>query len=164
MRRTWIALSIGLVLFLAFIPRFILYPDYKILGWFIYGLIFGLGPYLIFKTVDTFDIKNNKHSWRIGLACLTPLILGPSFGLFHQYQENKELNRVGQWTTGIVIDVKPTKRKNSIKCKYLVKGKIFETSYKTDWENKYRVGDSIKIIYSSDFPKILELEYDWNKK
>jgi hypothetical protein len=141
MKRPWLVLVIGLVLFLAFIPRFLLYPDYKILGWFVYGLIFFVAPYLIFKTVDSFNIRKNKAYWRIGLACLTPLILGPSFGLFHEYQENKELNKVGQWTTGIVIDVRPTKRKNSIKCKYLVNGQTLQTSYKTDWENKYSVGD-----------------------
>jgi hypothetical protein len=164
MKRTWIALSIGLLLFLAFTPRFLLYPDYRILSWLLYGLIFGLGPYLIFKTVDTLDIKTNKGQWRIGLAFLTPLILGPSFGLFHQYRENKELNKIGVWTTAIVVDVKPTKRKNLIKCKYKVEGRTLETDYKTDWDDKYIVGDTIKIIYSADFPKIYELEYDWNKK
>lgn len=164
MRIKWTFSLIGLVLFLLFTPRFVLYSDYKIIGWLIYGLIFFLAPYLAFKAVDSFEIKSNKQYWRIGLACLAPLLLGPGFGLYHESRENEELKKFGQWTKGIVIHVRPTKRKNSIRCLYFVNGKRLETTYKTDWDERYKKGDSIAIIYSSNFPKIFELEYNWNKK
>jgi hypothetical protein len=45
----------------------------------------------------------------------------------------------------------------------LVNGHIYETLYHDDLKNIHPTGDTIRLIYSSQFPKIYTLEYEWNK-
>ncbi len=161
----WLTFLIGLLLFLYFIPRPIMYSDFKIVGWCIYGLIFGLLPYLVYKTIDSF---NKTTPWRVGFAALSVLIVGPTFGLFHGHKETEELKHKGVWTKAIVIDEKYINRKSHhgwvIQCSFLANGENYQTTYKNDDENKYAIGDTLDLIYSKDFPKIYEIGYQWTEK
>ena len=157
----WLVLLIGLLLFLTFLPRGIMYPDFKFIGWILFGLIFGLLPFLVFRTIQIFKPYT---PWRIIGACLAPLIVGPSFGYYHQYQERKELEAKGIWTKCIVIDEKYSGGKIQswmIKCSYRADNLTFETNYENDEPNIYSTGDTLNLIYSKDFPKIYRLEYEW---
>ena len=159
----WLTFLLGLLLFLYFIPRPIMYSEYEIVGWIIYGLIFGLLPYLVYKTIDTF---NSTTEWRVGFAALSVLIVGPTFGLYQGYCETQELKKKGIWTKAIVTDEKYINTKNyhgwSIQCSFIANGKRIKTSFTDDYENKYSIGDTLDIIYSKDFPKIYEIGYQWN--
>lgn len=91
----WLSFLIGLLLFLFFIPRPIMYSDFEVVGWCIYGLIFGLLPYLVYKAINSF---NNITNWPLGLSVLSVLIFGPTFGYYHEYREMIELKEKGVWT------------------------------------------------------------------
>jgi hypothetical protein len=160
-KKLWLIFLIGLLLFLAFLPSEIMYSDFKFMGWIIYGLIFGLLPFLVYRTIHS---MKPFTPWRIIGACLAPLIVGPSFGFYHQYQEKKELEAKGIWTKCIVIDEKYSGGKIQswlIKCTYRADNIMFKTNYENDESNQYSIGDTLDIIYSKDFPKIYRLGYEW---
>ena len=98
---------------------------------------------------------------KLAVAAATCLIVGPSFGLYQQHNERIELEKNGRWTKGIVVDAKTRKHKWKIKVSYTVAKKTFETTYQNEESKTFYVGDSIRVIYSSDLPKIYRLEYDW---
>lgn len=160
----WIFITIALILFLVFTPRQIMYPDWKYLGWLMFGVIFFLLPVSIYKTVKHYKPYG---ALAIILAFLTPLIFGPSFGVFHGYQEKQQLIKNGVWSDCKVVDKKyGSHRANSwlIKCSYEVSGKLYHTSFEKDSLNQYKVGDEIEIIYLKDFPKIYRLKDEWKEK
>ena len=103
----------------------------------------------------------------IGITAVTILIVGPTFGLFQDHKEKKELQKYGVWTKSVVIDKKHNSQKGSgpqdylIKCRYTLSGVDHETLYHNDINNSHRIGDTIRIIYSSQFPKIYALDYEW---
>jgi hypothetical protein len=123
MRIYWLTFLFGLLLFLYFIPRSIMYSDIKVVEWCVFGLIFGLLPYLVYKTIDSF---NNRTNWGVILALLSVLIVGPTFGLFQQYRVNEELKQKGVRTNATVIDEKYLNRKNHhgwvIQCSFSANG------------------------------------------
>jgi hypothetical protein len=130
--------------------------------WTVFCLIFFLLPYLVFKKFETYAI--NKKLPTLFAAC-SILIVGPTFGLFHQFTEVRELKKDGVWTQAIVIDEKKSDSKGYkgwlIKLSFTAKDGKHETVYENDEKNKYAIGDTVKIIYLADFPKIYELAYQW---
>jgi len=157
----WPILLISCFLFFIFTPRDILYPDYKFLGWIIFGLIFFVFPYLIFKTIEAF---NPTKSWLLLLVAASPLIIGPGYGLYHHHLEKKELQEQGVWTNCVVIHKKYSGGKTQswlIKCSYKKGASNFETHYHADKDNRYSIGDTLKLIYNKDYPKMYELEYEY---
>ncbi len=154
--KIWLISLVGLFIFLIFIPREILYPDLKIISW----SIFGLFPFLIFKTIQSFKPET---PWNIVLALISPLIIGPSFGLYHDHIETIALEKGGQWTTAIVIDEKYSGGKIKsmmIKCSYTIDNLKYLTNFEKDKIDKFMIG-TLKLIYLKEFPKIYRLEYEW---
>ncbi len=104
-----------------------------------------------------------------GVAAITLLIVGPTFGLFQNYREKIELGKYGVWTKSVVIDRKHNIQKGSgpedylIKCRYTLSGVDHETLFHNDINNSHLIGDTIMIIYSRKFPKIYALDYEWKK-
>jgi len=178
MKFKWTFVAIALVLFLVFIPNDILYPDYRIITWTIFILIFLGLPYSVYRAVPEFEIPDrhqkttkkidkNQNNRRLALTFLVPLIIGPSFGYYIGFKEKKELKKYGQWTKGVVIDKKWNKKRSqsgywTIKCIYSVGTKKYSTDYESDRNEKFNIGDSIDLIYSTDYPKIHSLKYKWD--
>lgn len=144
--------------FLYFIPKEIAYPKYKVVGWSVLPLIFLLLPYLLFKTVKSINQKTGLNK-TLGICALSILIVGPTYGLFQKYRQEKELKTNGKTTKCIVIDRKKTKKDWLINCKYFANNTEFITYYHTDEENKYRIGDTIKLVYNKDFPRMYDLVF-----
>ena len=165
-KRLWLSSLLGLIAFLIFIPRAIMYPDLKFLSWFIFLLIFGLLPFIVFKTIGVF---RPNTPWRIIGAFLSILIIGPSFGFYQKYREVKELENKGLWIKCVVIEEKYSGGSKGnkgwlIKCIYKCDDSVYETNFKKDESNKYSIGDTLNLIYSKDFPKIYRLENEWKHK
>lgn len=105
----------------------------------------------------------------IGVTAVTILVVGPTFGLYKNYKEKVELRQYGIWTKSVVIDRKHNTQKGSqpqdylIKCRYTLNGVDHETLYHNDINNAHPVGDTVRLIYSSKFPKIYALDYEWKK-
>jgi len=162
--KIWLISLIGLLIFLIFIPREIMYPDFKIISWTIFGLIFGLIPFLVFKTIQSFKPET---PWKIVFALISPLMIGPSFGLYHNYIETIALEKSGQWTKAIVINEKYSGGKTKsmmIKCTYTIEERTYETNFEKDKVDKFSIGDTLELICLKDFPKIYRLENEWGNK
>ncbi|WP_146166496.1 hypothetical protein ABZR88_19640 [Mucilaginibacter yixingensis] len=78
-----------------------------------------------------------------------------------------ELKKYGTWTNAIVINRKQVSEHGggfqhwAIACKYVVNNRTYETKFHDDELNIHPIGDTIKIIYSSKFPKIYSLSDEW---
>lgn len=147
------------LVFIYFIPRFIMYSYYPLIGWLVFVFIFFFIPALIFINLAMFtDLKKMN----VALTFASPLIIGPTFGLFQSYREKLELDKNGRSTKAVVIDRKYSTGRGSrhwlIKCRYSINSKNYETGYNDDLENTYQVGDIISLMYSSDFPEIYALK------
>jgi hypothetical protein len=162
-----LTLAISCLLFIYSMPRGISYSDYNIIRWTPFILIFFILSISVFATLILFT---NQMKLSIGITAVTILIVGPTFGLFQSYKEKLELQKYGVWTKSVVIDKKHNTQKGSgpqdylIKCRYTISGINHETLYHNDINNSHLIGDTIRIIYSSQFPKIYALDYEWKNK
>ena len=142
-------------------PSVILYST----DWTAFCLIFFVLPFVVYHTLRTFEFKTRLPTL---FAALSILIVGPTFGLFHQYSEINELKRNGVWTKAIVVEEKKSDLKGYkgwlIKSLFKVDDRTCYTTFENDEKNIYSVGDTIDIIYLPDFPKIYELRYQWTGK
>lgn len=138
-----------------------MYSENESAPWIIFGLIFGLLPYLVYNLVQSFY----PGSWTLGFAALAVLIVGPTFGMYQAYRESKELTKDGAWTKAVVIEKKYENSKHTsgwlIQCTFIVEGKNYKTSFKSDPKNKSHIGDSIDLIYSQSSPKIYKTADEW---
>ena len=162
----WVYLS-GLVLiiiFLYFIPRAIMYPDYPVIGWIMFAIIFFIIPVLLFIVLKAFTGRSQISTI---LSLGSVLLIGPTFGLFQGYREKLELEKFGTWTKAVVIDHKfrddRTGKRWTVKYQYTVNQIVYQTNYHDDNQNQFARGDTISIIYSKAFPKIYALGYEWKK-
>ena len=164
----WISLFMAIIciLFVYFIPRAIQYSDYWIVRFTPVIFIFIFIPILELIALTLFT---QRFKLSIGLVVLSIGIIGPTFGLYQDHREKIELDKYGVWTKAVVVDKKLMYQKGGgsknwgIKCKYKVGGHIYETLYYNDLSNIHPIGDTIRLIYSSRFPKINTPEFEWNK-
>lgn len=161
-----LALAILCLVSIYFLPHSIIYSDYSIIRWTPFILIFFILSIFVFATLILFTKKVNLS---IGLTAVLILIVGPTFGLYQSYNEKVELLKYGVWTKSVVIDKKHNTQKGSgpsdylIKCRYTLNEVNHETLYHNDINNAHHIGDTIRLIYSSKFPKIYALDYEWKK-
>ena len=150
---------VGLILFLFLgLPDEVLYAKSGLLRWLPFILIFFVLPYLIFKLLRI--ITNDSH-WIASLAIGSVIILGPTFGFWTGLLSERDLEKYGKNTKCIVSEKWKSKHKWLFKCKFKVDEIVFETFSFTDYENKYQIGDTLTIRYSSKTPnnnEIVELE------
>lgn len=158
----WIVLLIALLFFLYFIPKEIAYPKYKILDWILLILILILLPYLVFKTLESINYKTYPTKL-IGICALSILIVGPTVGIFQNYRKEKELNEKGKITECYVFDKKKSKNDWLINCKYVVNNSEYITYYETDEKNTSKIGDTLKIIYNKEFPRMYKIVFEEGK-
>jgi len=157
--RIWIVLLIALLSFIYFTPEEITYPENKNVVWVLYVSIVFILPYLVFKIIkstnpDTSPIK------RSGICALSILIVGPTSIILHDYQEEKELKLNGMVTHSFVVDKKWTRGEWLINCNYFVNNTEFTTYYYTDEKDKYKIGDTVKLIYHKEFPRMYKIELE----
>jgi hypothetical protein len=161
-----LALAILCLVFIYFMPRGIIYSDYFIIRFTPFIMIFFILSILVFATLILFT---RQYKLSIGVTAVTILIVGPTFGLYQNYNEKVELQRYGVWTKSVIIDRKHNTQKGSrpqdylIKCRYTLNGVEHVTMYHNDITNMHNVGDTVRLIYSSKFPKIYALDYEWKK-
>ena len=154
----WIITTILFLVFVYFIPNEIAYPKYKWMVWIMFILIFGVLPFLIYKTIKASNLKFNEIKIR-GLCALSILLVGPTFALFQDYREDETLKTNGLITDCLVVSRKKSKDDWLICCKYIVKNDEFLTFFHIDEENEYKVGDTIKLVYNKDFPRMYKIDF-----
>ncbi|MGZ3763539.1 MAG: hypothetical protein ACXVA2_02695 [Mucilaginibacter sp.] len=162
----WISLSLLILslLFIYFIPRAVMYSDYMMVRLIQPLFILFIIPLFAFTALVLFT-KKGKLS--IAVACISVFVVGPTFERFQDHREKVELQKNGVWGKSIVVDRKRSTTKGSrswvIKCKYEANDHSYETLYHDDINYLHPIGDTIKIIYSRQFPEIYALGYEWGK-
>ena len=154
----WLMLLMLLLVFIYFIPKEIEYPKYKSFTWFGFVLIFMILPYFVFKVVKSIN-KNTSSIKTYGICALSILIVGPTHAIFGEYRQEKELKINGKVAKSVVVDRKKSKNDWLINCKYYVNKTEFVTYYHTDEKNKYRIGDTIELIYNKEFPRMYKIDF-----
>lgn len=157
--KIWIVLLIALLGFIYFTPKEIAYPDNKNVVWVLYVSIFSILPYLVFKIIKSTN-PNTSPIKRSGICALSMLIVGPTSIMLHDYQEEKELKLNGMVTNSFVVDKKWTSGEWLINCNYFVNNTEFTTYYYTDEKDKYSIGDTVKLIYNKEFPRMYKIELE----
>ena len=148
------------LIFLYLIPKEIAYPKYKFIDWLIFILLL-LVPYLVSKT--SISSKLNKNYTNYGIGLISFLIVVPTFIVVQTYREKKELAENGKITNCYVIDRKKSKNDWLINCKYNVDNLEYITYYHTDEENKSRIGDTLKITYNKEYPRMYKMKFKMKK-
>jgi hypothetical protein len=104
------------------------------------------------------------HKYLYGICALSVLIIGPSFGFYLEYQDERQFQQNGETVNGIVYRKWYTSGKNKewlLRCNYVVDGVTYSTFSETDKRNRFKIGDTLTVIYIPNFPqkcKIKELE------
>jgi hypothetical protein len=141
------------------LPDNILYCQ-SITKWIPFALIFLGQPFLLYKLLGSFNVSHNAKKLIIALSVL---IIGPVFGIYLGNKEKSTLEHYGKETKGIVYKKWYALGKNGgwlLKCNFKIGGKVYLTFSETDRHNQYKVGDTLTIIYNTNFPqqcKIKEL-------
>jgi hypothetical protein len=114
-------------------------------------------PYILFKALTEFNV-DIKKKW---CATFGSIFLLVPYGILVGQLDDKRLSDKSEQTKGIVYEKWSTKRKPLLRAKYKVNNKIYETFSKTDYNDLLAVGDTVTIIYWTEYPelsKIKELE------
>tara|TARA_B100001179_G_scaffold227394_1_gene209877 strand:- start:1238 stop:1678 length:441 start_codon:yes stop_codon:yes gene_type:complete len=139
-------------------PKDVIYSGEGIMRWIIFGAIFFILPYLLYKSVEKTELTKKVKK---GIAYLS-VFLGIPFGLFLNSQSERELNNYGKETYGIIDKAWLLVRRKrtdvwSVRAKYNVGNKTFYTSTKENPEKTLFAGDTITIIYSEKTPQMSEI-------
>ena len=90
------------------------------------------------------------------MVALSVLVLGPTFGIYLGKTEKSALINHGIETKGIVYKKWYNYGKNGgwlLRCNFNVDAKTYSTFSETDRHNKYKIGDTLTILYNENFPQ-----------
>ncbi|WP_205504609.1 DUF3592 domain-containing protein [Rufibacter psychrotolerans] len=152
---------IVLVLWFLYIdtPDSVLFAKEGFQRWLPFILVFLGLPYLLLKFVNS--VWSNNSGWGIGVAAASVLIVGPTFGIVAGKQQQKELEKNGALTKGLVVEKwKSTSKGNKewlIICKYYANGRAYTTFSIPDKENRFKLGDTVTVLYSPNNPNNSEV-------
>ncbi|MBK9460831.1 MAG: hypothetical protein IPN94_15730 [Sphingobacteriales bacterium] len=153
MKYLLLILYIGLLLLIFFgLPDKVLYSQ-EAIRWTPFILIFFVQTFLLYQLLKSFNVRPKYDA---SFCALSVLVIGPSFGLYLGQKEEKEFQENGETVKGIVYKKWYTTGKNSewlLRCQYVVDGVTYSTFSTTDKNNKYRIGDTLTVIYIDNFPQ-----------
>lgn len=170
MRTILAILYFGLILLLGIVGTIdsVVYSNEGFSRWIPYILIFGVQPvvlYFLLRDMPMGNFKIKQYLIVRGIIATSVLIIVLSYLYFSQIRGDNDLASNGQRTYGIVkkkwLDTYKQKSNWLLICKFNVDGKTYSTFSESDKENKYSIGDTLTIIYSTRFPgncKIEELQ------
>lgn len=166
----WTISFIGFLYFLFFMPKSIMYSGETWVDYFYMILIFIALPGLVFITINSYG---NYLKYGILFAAFSPLLIGPSFGVWHNYDKDKELEEFGIECIAYVEEL-DYKYKTGVphwfvKCIYTVKEEEFDFVFKEKIsisrnDPPYKIGESVKLKCHKQFPKMYEFETKYDKK
>lgn len=150
---------LGLLLFIFFgLPNAVLYSKEGLVKLLLLLLIFLPIPHFALKLLR---LKGIKNTWVEIIATFSGALLLPFFIFWVGYLSDKDLEKHGKQTKGVVFQKWKSKNEWLLKCSFKIGDKGYETFSITDKENKYQIGDTLTIRYSSETPdnnEIIELK------
>ena len=163
MKTFYIIAYIALLTLIFFgLPDSLLYSQ-TLTKWVPFILIFFGQTFLLYKILGSFNVSNKAKLLSVALSVL---VIGPTLGMHLRKMEKTALKDHGIETRGIVYKKWYNSGKNSgwlLRCRFEVNAKVYSTFSKTDRHNKYKIGDTLKILYNENFPQqcvIEDLEND----
>lgn len=124
-------------------------------------LIFIVPPIILYNILKSYKVT---HNTALGIAAGSVLVIGPTWGMLQERKSKTDFAANGQPTMGIVYKKWKSgtgKREWLLRCNYQVDGKTYSTFSKADDKNKFKVGDTLTVVYSKKYPQkcmIVELE------
>lgn len=161
MRKLLISLYIGLFFLLCFVGTTdkIVYSRGS-LAYIPFIIIVFAQPVVLYLLLLQFSFNvRDVHPKLImrGITAASIAIFLLSYLFFQQFRKENDLALHGQTTKGIVYkkwyDDDKKNPKWLLRCNYIVDGTSFSTFSETDKENKYRIGDTLTVIYSTRYPQ-----------
>lgn len=161
MRKLLISLYIGLFLLLCFVGTNdkIVYSHGN-LRWIPFIIMIVAQPVVLYLLLlqFSFNVRDvHPKLVRRGITAASIAIFLLSYVFFQQFKKENDLALHGQMTKGIVYkkwyDDDKKNPKWLLRCNYIVDGTSFSTFSETDKENKYRIGDTLTVIYSTRYPQ-----------
>lgn len=149
---TWLT-----ILFL--IPNEVHYSGTGMLRWVVFGLIFFILPFLLYKSLTPISIPENA---RVAII-FASVFLGIPFAIWLGNRAETELLQNGNRTQGIIVKAWEQHYKSRqdewlVQAKYRVGNKYFRTSSKTDDKRTLSEGDTVTVIYSERTPQLSEIQ------
>ena len=89
-----------------------------------------------------------------------PMILALTSAFLNDYRKEKALSENGQFTECFVISREQEiddHRYYYIQCEYFVDGRRYTTSSHDEEYIEYKIGDTLKLKYNKEFPKMYEI-------
>jgi hypothetical protein len=148
-----IILVLLLVIFFG-LPNAVLYSKIGLIRLLPLLLIFLAIPHFILKLLSVTNVFN---TWVRIIASFSGILLIPIFGFWTGYLSDKDLEKHGKQTKGVVSQKWKSKNVWLFTCKFRIGDNEYETFSIMDKENKYQIGDTLTIRYSSQTPDINEI-------
>ncbi|MFT6983803.1 MAG: hypothetical protein ACJAUD_002583 [Crocinitomicaceae bacterium] len=158
-------LYIGTWLIIMFLlPKEVFYSGTGFLRWVVYGIIFFILPYLLYKSIKKTGLSQNM----VTAITFASVVLGIPFAILLGFRAESELLDHGTRTKGIVTkawkaQIKSRQDQWLVQAKYLVDNQYYLTSSKNDDHRTLIVGDTVTVIYSQQTPQLSEIEQLINK-
>lgn len=148
---------IGIIVLTFFgLPDVVIYSKTGLMRYIPLVLLFILVPFLLYKALKEFKLKNEIS---IGFAMGSILVFGPLFGLWTNLKSNLDLEKTGVIKYAIVKEKwysSPRKGKRS-EWLFIAKFKVDNIEYSTfsqvDKDNSLNIGDTVWVRYSKNNPE-----------
>jgi hypothetical protein len=153
----YLLLMIGIIVLTFFgLPDFIIYSKTGFLRWTPYVLVFIVIPFLLYKTLKHFQIKED---YVLGITIISPVLLGPLLGLWIGYLSTLDIEKNEVIKIAIVKEkwystgYKGNKSKWLFKAKFKVDNIEYSTFSHVDKDNSLNLGDTVWVRYSKNNPE-----------
>jgi len=149
------ALAVTLLVLYFGLGYIILFAKQGTIHWIPFIIIFGVVPFLLYKSLQSYKIKEKAC---LGLAIGSVLVIGPTFGVWIGVISDNEFSKYGATTKGIVVDKwcsKSSRKREGqwlVKCEFSVGNEQYSTYNVRDRKNIYKLGDTLLIQYSKRNP------------
>jgi asparagine N-glycosylation enzyme membrane subunit Stt3 len=157
----YLVILVVLVLLIFFgLPDIVLFSKSGIVRWFPFIAIFFGIPFLLYKTLSDFKIRQDVA---LAISIGSVFIVGPLFGFWTSASADKDLDNHHAIKTGIVSEKwYATKHKSNTgewlyKAQFQVDNKIYYTYTAVDEDDRVKIGDTVSIRYSRRNPENNEI-------
>jgi hypothetical protein len=122
------------------------------------GILIVVLPYLLFKILTEFQVKENSKWYA---AILSIFILVIPYAIWTGKVDEERLRDSGAETIGVVYKDWISRRKHLVRVKYSVDHIEYTTFSKTDRHKVLALGDTVTIIYWTKNPELCKIKELW---
>ncbi|MBI3219885.1 MAG: hypothetical protein HYZ44_10260 [Bacteroidetes bacterium] len=122
------------------------------------GVLLVALPYILFKILTEFQVKENSKWYA---TILSTFILVIPYGIWTGKVDEKRLQESSRETIGVVYKDWISRRKHLVRVKYSVDHIEYTTFSETDRHKVLALGDTVTIIYWTKNPELCKIKELW---